>query len=143
GGNDKAIAGYLDQVMDAGMGDFGPLFQALQSIADPAQFGSVLASFNPAGYTSGPVAALASNQRFSNAMLSCRVAEGGNRFVAEGECAWGKVQGRMTRRDAGVNTAAADEDATEISAGVQKAVNRNWYAGFGLSYEDSQLRTTN
>lgn len=141
-GNDQAIAGYLDQIMNAGTGDFGPQFLSLQSVTDPAQFAEAFASLSPAGFTNGPTAALASNQRFSNAMLSCRVAEGENRFVEEGECAWGKVQGRMTKRDQTANAAAADEDATEISAGVQKAVNENWYAGFGFSYEDSELRTS-
>lgn len=142
-GNDMTVANYLDRMMDGGMGGFGPLFLALQSATDPSQFAGALESLNPAGFTNGPTAALASNQRFSNAMLSCRTAQGDNRFVAEGECVWGKVQGRMTRRDATANAAAANEDATEISAGVQKAVNANWYAGFGLSYEDSQLQTDN
>lgn len=140
-GNDLAIANHLDQIMNAGPGDFTGLFESLQSLTDPAQFESTFASLDPAAFSNGPTAALHSNQRFSNALLSCRVREGDNRFVAEGECGWGKVQGRKTRRDATTNSAAADEKGVEISAGVQKAVGENWYAGFGLSYEDSELTT--
>lgn len=138
-GNQGAIATYLDGIMQGGSDKFTPMLEAMQSLSSDKQVAAALESFNPVTYASGPTFALQSNQRFSNAMLSCRVREGDNRFVQEGDCSWGRVMGRMTRNDATANAASSDEDALEISAGVQKALNGNWYAGFGLSYEDSKL----
>ena len=127
--------------MHTGPGKLSGTLEAMQTLSDRRQFAAAFASFDPAPYTNAPIAALNSNQRFSNAMLSCRVRDGEHRFVAEGECSWGKVMGRTTKRDETANAASADEDALEISGGVQKAINENWFAGFGLSYEDSKLTT--
>jgi uncharacterized protein YhjY with autotransporter beta-barrel domain len=138
-GNQGAIATYLDGIMQGGSEKFTPMLEAMQGLSDGKQVAAAFDSFNPLTYASGPTLALKSNQRFSNAMLSCRVRDGDNRFVQEGECSWGRVMGRMTKSDATANSASTDEDALEISAGVQKAINENWFAGFGLSYEDSKL----
>jgi uncharacterized protein YhjY with autotransporter beta-barrel domain len=141
-GNQNAMGDYVNSVQSAGGSSaFAPITAQLMNAPDSKSLKSLYDHLSPAPFTNGPVAAITSNQRFSNAMLSCRVREGEHRFVQEGECSWGRVLARVTKRDETVNAASADEGATEISGGVQKAVNENWYAGFGISYEDSKLTT--
>jgi uncharacterized protein YhjY with autotransporter beta-barrel domain len=138
--NQNAIGDYINRIQAAGGSpEFASVTAQLASAPDAASLKSIYDQMSAAPYVESQSAALSANQRFSQALLSCRVREGAQRFVQEGECAWGRALGRFTKRDPSADSAVAREEAMEISAGVQRAINAHWYAGFGLSYEDSQL----
>jgi uncharacterized protein YhjY with autotransporter beta-barrel domain len=138
--NQGSLAEYLNAASSNGTpASLAPLTTALSGITDGTQLKTAYAHLSPVPYAPLATTVQNSNQRFGNAMLSCRVREGEFRFVQEGDCGWGRVLGRHTTSSRGANNPGYTEDVGEISVGVQKAINQTWYAGFALSYEDSRL----
>jgi hypothetical protein len=78
--------------------------------------------------------------RFNEALLSCRTMGGEHRFSGEAECAWARAAAWRYTRDADASSGGFEQDALEASLGVQKAVGdgSRWFAGMGLSVEDTQ-----
>jgi uncharacterized protein YhjY with autotransporter beta-barrel domain len=140
--NQRAIGENVNAVQTAGGSPtFAPLGAALMGIPNATGLQAAYDALSPEPYANLLTATVNSNQRFSDAMLSCRVREGEYRFVDEGECYWFRGLGRWTRRDQTSANLGFSEDAGEAAGGLQKAINRNWFAGFAGSYEWSTLKT--
>jgi uncharacterized protein YhjY with autotransporter beta-barrel domain len=140
--NQRAIAENINAVQLAGGSDaIAPLVAGLMEVPEIAGLKAAYERLSPEPYANELAETMNSSMRFSQAMLSCRVRDGEYRFVQEGECYWFRALGRQTRRARTDENLGFDDDAGEISGGVQKAINRNWFAGFAGSYEWTTLKT--
>jgi outer membrane autotransporter protein len=127
---DASPGGGMQKVLDSVI--------ALQS-ADAVAGG--LEQLQPPAFTSLFTTGVFSQQRFGDALQSCRSRDGEFRFSAERECAWGRIAARDLSQDAKADTVGFDQRSYELSTGMQKAIGdqQHWFMGFGLGYEDSGL----
>ncbi len=85
-----------------------------------------------------------SNFNFANGLYSCPA--GGSRtnmdFSQQGECSWVQGTGRATDYSPSNGYGAYSEAAYAFTAGVQRAIGDNLFAGFAASYEYANLNGT-
>jgi outer membrane autotransporter protein len=73
---------------------------------------------------------------FENALMSCKVQDGVNKFDAEGQCAWSSMGGRRIERQDTASNVGFDQTTTGLSGGVQVRLSDNVFGGLAGSWEN-------
>jgi hypothetical protein len=141
-GNQGAIGNYLSNVQSAGgFPGLGPIVGALVGMPDAHGLASGYDHLSPEPYLGAATGTLFSNIGFSDAMHSCGVPGGANRFVRQGECDWFRLIGGEANQERTASNMASDRWSLSLSTGAQRAVgDGSWHAGWGFAYEYSTLR---
>lgn len=139
-GDDRAIGDHFNAILATGEGDdLGTTMAALGNAETLADLEGIFDQFNPEGYGAALTTNAASALGFSQSLLSCRVGGGGRSFIEEGECAWGQAVFSRTERDETGDDFSRDVDSITVASGVQRKISENWFAGFGLGYEEADI----
>ncbi|HVS26486.1 MAG TPA: autotransporter domain-containing protein [Burkholderiales bacterium] len=138
--NQTVIGGYVNNIQLAGgTASFGPIAAKLFSMPDIASLGTAYNQLSPEPLLLLSTTTMYSDLRFSDALHSCRKRDGEFRFVSEGECSWIRVEGSNLHQQPTDSNIGFKREAYTFATGVQKEVNENWHAGFGISFETSTL----
>ncbi len=139
--NQARVAAYVDAIQQAGgTADFAPYADRLLSMPDVASLGTAYDQLSPAPLVATAATAVRADQRFSDALHSCRVREGEFRFVGEGECSWVRLSDSRLDQDHTGSNLGFDSRTTTLAAGAQKHVAPDWSAGLGFSVDTSTLK---
>ena len=141
-GNQGTIGNYLSGVQAAGgYPGLAPLVGALVGMPDARSLASAYEHLSPEPYLGAATGTLFSNIGFSDAMHSCGVPGGANRFVRQGECDWFRLIGGEANQERTASNVGSDRWSLSLSTGAQRAVgDGSWHAGWGFAYEYSILR---
>lgn len=140
-GNSKRLAEHLNAVYASGDDEnMSAVLVDLASIQDVAAYEQALAGINPEAHIANLSAVIGAAGRFSQKLMSCRVAEGAYAPIAEDECIWAHFERRFTDQEASESLVGYDSIASEIAAGTQIAIDSNWRAGVAVGYSQTSLR---
>jgi outer membrane autotransporter protein len=81
----------------------------------------------------------ASSVSFNDAMHSCRQRTGDYRFIAEGQCGWGRVDAVTRDQDQTVDNPGYRYDAISIAGGAQFQVAEDMHLGFAGTLQRSEI----
>lgn len=142
-GNQGAIGSYISNVQSAGgFPGLAPIVGALVGMPDAHGLASGYDRLSPEPHLGAATGTLLSNIGFSDAMHSCGVPGGSNRFVRQGECDWFRLIGGEANQERTASSMGSDRWSLSLSSGAQRAVgDGSWHAGWGFAYEYSILRT--
>lgn len=135
--NQLAIANNLNAVLNAGSGGLGSVINGLLNVASLGAYQFALDQLSPQIYLHNQLTTLFSGLGFANALMSCKVANGANAFIAEGQCVWAQVNARSLRREETSSSIGFKEEAEQVSGGAQLAIAPDWHLGIALGYEHS------
>jgi hypothetical protein len=136
--NETAIGRYFNAVQYAGSSRaLAPIVSAIVALPEVSDLAHAYDRLSPEVYTTTQVAMLLSEQRFTNALFSCRVREGEFRFAREGECVWFDVYANWLDSDATHENFGFDQRTISATGGMQKVIADDWRLGVAISYEDS------
>jgi hypothetical protein len=143
--NQSAIADYIGNgQLAGGSSTLAPVVAALFGQPDVRSLATLYDHLSPEPYLGIRIGTLFSNLGFSDAMHSCGVRDGPDRFIREGECGWLQLTGDDLRQDQTASNMGFKRRATGLSGGLQLAIgDGSWHAGLGLSYEHSTLDLDN
>lgn len=133
--NQTALALNLNGLINAGTGGAAPVTNALLGIDGLDDYEDALTQLLPVSYLNAAMSGALGAVDFSDALLSCRVREGGFAVIAEGQCVWAEVGGVHAERDATGTNAGAEEDSWRVTGGAQIAVSPAVRLGFAARYE--------
>lgn len=140
--NQRSIGNSLNTAFDAGQGDLQPILNALlNNVSGTDAYQDALDQLSAEVFLSTETASLFAANNFSNLLFSCDVAGDGLNAISQGQCVWVQPQGRLTRQSNDSQSVGFDEYAGGLAAGTQISFAPNWFAGFGLAYENASLST--
>ncbi len=139
--NQSAIGHNVTDFQSAGGSSrLAPIVAALLDLPDARSLGDAYDRLSPEPYLGTATGTLFSNIGFSDALHSCGVPDGSNRFVREGECDWFRLMGGEANQERTAENMGFDRRSVNLSTGAQRAFgDGSWHGGFGLSYEYSTL----
>jgi hypothetical protein len=144
--NERSFGAYVNEVLSlaprppAGpTGPLTPLFAALFSLPDNKALAAAYDVLTPTVFADNKITSLTASQDFANALLSCRMRDGNERFAAEGNCAWARITNRGMQRWSNDGVRGFSERAEGLSMGIQHDVAPHWFVGLGLAHEMSRL----
>ena len=138
--NQKSLSQYVAATQSAGgSAALDPVMSFLISQPDQASLANAYEKLSPGSLLSTSSVNVNSSLRFNEAMLSCRQRDEPHRYNREGNCNWSRVVARTFDRDATSTANGFSENAFEISGGSQRKINGEWFGGWGVSYESSEL----
>ena len=135
--NQLAIANNLNAILNAGSGGLGPVINGLLNVPSLGAYQYALDQLSPQIYLQNQLTSLFSSLGFSNALMSCKVANGAHAFIAEGQCVWAQVNARSLRREETSNAIGFKEEAEQVAGGAQLRIAPDWHLGIALGYEHS------
>jgi hypothetical protein len=139
--DDVAFGNYLGRIQTAGgSANLTPLVSTVFTLPTVSMLQAFYGRLSPSGTAALSTAALAANDAFSNAMLSCR--NGGSLAQLDGNCNWGSfdaVHGSQSASFGGVGYA---QSLSGVSAGYQRSIGdgRSQF-GAALRYDTGSLDT--
>ena len=140
----RATSSYVESVFNAGTPPaLKPLFTELLNIDDIDAYDDAFAQLAPEQYAQEIASSYGANLGFTNRLLSCRVADGANRFKAEGDCDWAGARGTMFQQDQTADTDAFNQTFATLEAGAQRRLDANWRLGAAVGLTNSQLAASN
>lgn len=140
--NARRIGVHLNAIQAAGgSSNMAPYIAALFTQPDDASLNTVYEKLGPGALGSLSALSSTASQGFNDAMHSCRQREGDYRFIREGECSWMQLGGTLRDQERSELNPGYMQDSVTMAGGFQKAVNANVHLGFGLSYQQSALKS--
>ncbi|MEQ1600752.1 MAG: hypothetical protein HOP04_03115 [Methylophilaceae bacterium] len=139
--NQTTIGRYINKIQLAGSSpSLTPVVAALLDKHDVRSLAHVYDHLSPEPYLGIRTGPLFSNLGFSDAMHSCGVRNGSNRFIREGQCGWLQFAYNELQQEGSASFMGFNRQSSSLSGGLQRAIgDGSWHAGFGLSYEHSTL----
>ncbi|HVZ13314.1 MAG TPA: autotransporter outer membrane beta-barrel domain-containing protein, partial [Bauldia sp.] len=132
------LAGYLDDIFKEGVpDDLQPLMGALLSIPDIDTYKEAITQIEPEEYAQDLANSYGYGIDFTNRLLSCRVANGPNRFKAEGDCDWVGARISNAEQDATDSMSAYNQTLSSFEAGIQRRAEGPWRVGAGMGFTNS------
>lgn len=124
---------YVEEVFKVGAPEeLKPLFAEFLSTPDLASYEQALAQLTPEQYGQEMLSTYGYGLNFSNRMLSCRVADGDNRFKAEGDCDWFGTRASVLEQDATDDMTAFEQTFATLEAGTQRRLDDTWRLGAAI-----------
>ena len=121
---------YVEEVFKAGLPEeLKPLYAALLSTPDLETYEQALGQLSPEQYAQEMLNISGQSLNFSNRMLSCRVADGDNRFKAEGDCDWFGTRVSVLEQDETDDMTAFEQTFATLEAGTQRRLDDSWRLG--------------
>jgi hypothetical protein len=140
--NQKAIAGNLDAIFQAGVGGLGPAILGLLNTLSDDEYKAALDQLSPQIYSQAEIAALYASLAFSNSLLSCKVNGSDTAaIIREGQCLWAGANARFLDSGTSSRQIGFNETAGLFTAGAQVALDNVWRLGFAGGYQQSTLET--
>jgi uncharacterized protein YhjY with autotransporter beta-barrel domain len=136
---EQAVAGHLQASFAAGSPALGEAFAQLGRIANLAQYKQALDSLSNESVNAVGTARLAASQGFVARMNSCPEFEGTGTLQQEQDCAWGRVVGNWTDRQANASAVGYTVDSKVLQLGGQKEFAKGWFLGGSLAYDSSSF----
>jgi len=134
----SATSGYVESLFVAGAPiELKPLMLALVNTPDLETYEEALAQLAPEQYSQAIQNASSSNLNFSNRLLSCRVADGDNRFKAEGDCDWFGTRVSVLEQDETDDLTAFEQTFATLEAGTQRRLDDKWRLGGAIGLTTS------
>jgi uncharacterized protein YhjY with autotransporter beta-barrel domain len=140
--NQSSVGAYLNAVQSGGGSDsLAPIVAELYALPKVSDLAAVYDRLSPESVAAGQVAVIHSTQRFADALFSCQVRGGLQRFSNEGDCVWLDGRFRSFDSDSTGENLGFDETAWAISGGGQRRVGESSYLGGAISINDSSIDT--
>lgn len=138
--NYTALGEHINQIQLAGgSGLMKRLTASIVAQPDIDMLTTAYTRLSPHGYWASQASRVFSSLNFDESMHSCPIREGDYRFSREGDCTWINLSERDVDHAASPGTLGANERATVLSIGAQKALSEHWHGGIALGYEHSTL----
>ena len=139
--NQAEIGRGLDNAaLGGGSERLSPLLAAAADQPDGRGLANAYNHLSPESYLKTGTGTLFSSIRFSDAMHSCAVNQGPERFIREGECGWLRFTDGLLKQEVTDSSMGYDRKAAGLSGAVQRAVgDGTWHLGGGFAYEQSTL----
>jgi hypothetical protein len=112
-----------------------PLVAALFDLPSLSQYAGALNQLIPQVLAGNSIATEFSSLQFSDALMSCHVAGGDYKFIAENTCLWFRAAMRNFTQDNTTQLSGANETDEGLSLGGQEEVSPGWWAGLAASYD--------
>ena len=120
-----------------------PLTAALFNLPDLGQYAAAIDELLPQVLTANSISTEFSSQQFSDSLLSCHMAEGEGKFVAEGTCVWLRGNVRGYHNSATAQYLKENENEGGVEGGMQTKVAPQIEIGLAASYDGGGARTGN
>ena len=138
-------AAHIQSALGAGGGTLGGLFGYLGNFNDIASYATALDRLHAEPYLAPVKSVVLGNLGFTDGLMSCPTAasEGVNTYIAEGQCAWARLGGRVLNVDRSVPNIGYQDKTSSASAGAQFALAPSWFGSIAAGYESSNIRVDN
>lgn len=134
--NQSSLGEYFDAIQRAGSApELAEVIQSLFVMTDERDYEAALQQMLPQSYLANEVALSQSSSDFARRLMSCRVAGGDNRFIAEGECEWANVAYNHANRTPTAANLGYDLRSAAVSVGAQRKIGEGLFGGFGFAVE--------
>ena len=143
--NQRVTAAHIQSALGAGGGTLGGLFGYLGNFADIASYATALDRLHAEPYLAPVKSVVLGSLGFTDGLMSCPTAasEGVNTYIAEGQCAWARLGGRVLNVDRSVPNIGYQDKTSSASAGAQFALAPSWFGSIAAGYESSNIRVDN
>jgi hypothetical protein len=140
--NQQAVASHIQDVLAAGNGNLGALVAHLGSITDPRALAAALDRLHPEPYLAQTQSTLFASLGFTDSLMSCPApgSPTANAFIAEGQCAWTRMGGRVLDVDRTDANIGFTDKSWGGAAGVQFSLAPNWLGSVALGYDRSDIQ---
>lgn len=135
----QSLGQGLDGMFATDDGRYGHLFAQLSHIGDQAQYQQALQGLLPATSQAIGASRLAASRSFVARMQSCPDANAPGLSSQETDCVWGRVINSGTRGDESIDGTGYRLDTSTVQFGMQRELDRGWFIGGALGYENSDL----
>jgi len=140
-GNQTALGSHLNAALNAGSGGLGPVINGLLATQSFAAYSTALGQLSPEIYLKSQVSSLFASLNFADNLMSCRVGNGSNAFIREGQCVWAQVSARSLRRTDTESSIGFKDESEQVAGGAQLHITPNWHLGFAGGYEQNSILT--
>jgi hypothetical protein len=139
--DDVAFGNYLGRIQSAGGShNLTPLVSTVFTLPTVSMLQSFYTRLSPSGTAALATSALAANDTFSSAMLSCR--SGGSLAERDGNCSWGSLDAVHGSQSATFGGVGYGQNMAGVSAGYQRSIgNGRTLVGAALRYDNGSLDT--
>lgn len=138
--NQTALGEHVNTIQLAGGSSaFAPVATALAALPDVPSLAAAYDVLSPELYLKTEIAALFTSLSFADNLMSCRVRDGGQAFIREGQCVWAEATGRFVDQHKAAQSHDFSENAWRFSGGMQVAVAAGTHINFAAGYEKGSL----
>ena len=138
--NYTALGEHINEIQLAGGSEaMRTLTAVLAAQPDSDALAAAYARLSPHSYWANQTARIFSSMNFEQSLHSCPVRDGDFRFSREGECTWAIAGQRDVDHAASNGMLGANETATELSFGIQRAISKKWHGALALGFADTEL----
>ena len=95
-----------------------------------AAYKTAFDQLSPEVYLKSQVSSLFASLNFANNLMSCRVGNGANAFIREGQCVWAQVSARSLRRADTDSSIGFKDESEQVAGGAQLRIAPNLHLGF-------------
>jgi hypothetical protein len=143
--NQRVTAAHLQSALGAGAGTLGGLFGYLGNLADVPSYAAALDRLHAEPYLAPVKSVVLGNLGFTDSLMSCPTAASTDAsvFIAEGQCAWARMGGRVLNVDRTVQNIGYDDKTWSASTGAQFALAPSWFGSIAAGYENSDIKVDN
>jgi outer membrane autotransporter protein len=141
-GNQGNIGDYFNRLLLAGgSGELAALTAYFFGITDIDELRQGYDQLSPEAFLAQTSSTLFSSLKMSDSLHSCEQRDGDNRFIAEGDCLWLRLDYDRLKRDKDHDYFGFKRDSYRLAGGIQRNIAPNWFLGFGLAYESDDIDT--
>ncbi len=134
-GNQSALGDHVNGIQLAGGSrGFAPTASALFFTETLGELQDTYNMLSPEPYADALSQVLIGSTQFGDTLQNCRNLRGDVSLVDEGQCRWMRLAYRRLERDQTGSSMGFEQEAVELSAGVQYDIDDNRNFGFGLSF---------
>lgn len=143
--NQRVTAAHLQSALGAGGGTLGGLFGYLGNLAGVSSYAAALDRLHAEPYLAPIKSVVLGNLGFTDSLMSCPTAASTDAsvFIAEGQCAWARMGGRVLNVDRTVENIGYQDKTWSASTGVQFALAPSWFGSIAAGYESSDIKVDN
>ena len=137
--NQDNVARQIESIYRAGALDSNVARNLIQ--IESADYTSTMNSLSAEIVVDNQIASLRSSLRFSDALYGCAERSGEYRYIRQGECIWGRIQGQEFKQRETDDNLGFNTTGWQIATGIRRDVGHDWQLGAALSWESNRLRT--
>ena len=141
-GNQASLGSHLDAALTAGSSGLGTVVIGLLNTKGLAAYKAALDQLSPEVQLKSQVSSLYSSLNFANNLMSCKVGNGANAFISEGQCVWAQLSARSLRLSDTDSTIGSKEESEQFAGGAQLRFAPNLHLGFAAGYEHSAITSS-
>jgi hypothetical protein len=140
--NERVTAAHLQSAFNARGGNLGGLFGYLGGFLDAGSYANALDRLHPEPYLAQVQSVLLGNLGLTDNLMNCPTAAGAgvNAYIAEGQCAWARMGGRVLNVDRTTQNIGYEDKTWSASGGVQFALAPSWFGSIAAGYESSDIK---